>query len=102
MNGKVMDYIYKENGKDWALVAKRLEEVASVSPAMLGTAAELGNAYLRLGDGARAIRAYRRPLEQTQMPVDDDLARRFREQIARVEVAQDPKQVPMLRNPWME
>ncbi len=102
MNGKVMDYIYKENGQDWALVAKRLEEVVSVSPAMIGSAAELGNAYLRLGDRERAIRAYRRPLEQKQMPVDVELARRFREQIARVETARDLKQVPMLRNPWME
>ncbi len=102
MNGQVMDYIYKENGQDWALVAKRLEEVLSVSPAMIGAAAELGNAYLRLGDGANAIRAYRRPLEQTQMPVDAGLARKFREQIVRVEAAPDPKQVPLLRNPWME
>jgi len=66
MNGKVMNCIYKENGKDWARVAKRLEEVASVWPARIGTAAELGNACLRLGERERA------------------------------------KQVPMLRNPWME
>ena len=102
MNGKVMDYIYKENGQDWALVAQRLEEVTSVSPAMLGAAAELGNAYLRLGNRDGAIRAYRRPLEQDKMPVDTQLARQFREQIARVEKAPDPKQVPLLRNPWME
>lgn len=102
MNSKVMDYIYKENGKDWALVAKRLEEVTTVSPAMLGAAAELGNAYLRLGNPESAIRAYRRPLEQKQMPVDAKLAQQFREQIARVEAAPDPKQVPLLRNPWME
>jgi hypothetical protein len=102
MYGKVMDYIYKENGKDWALVAKRLEEVASVSPAMLGAAAELGNAYLRLGDREHAMRAYRRPLEQDKMPVDAALAGRFREQIARVEASADPEQVPLLRNPWLE
>jgi hypothetical protein len=102
MYGKVMDYIYKENCKDWALVAKRLEEVASVSPAMLGAAAELGNAYLRLGDREHAMRAYRRPLEQDKMPVDAALAGRFREQIARVEASADPEQVPLLRNPWLE
>ena len=102
MHGKVMDYIYKENGQDWALVAKRLEEVASVSPGDLGAAAELGNAYLRLGDRERAITAYGRPLEQDEMPVDAELAKRFRAQIARVETAPDPKQVPLMRNPWME
>ena len=100
--GKAMDYIYKEDGKDWALVARRLDEVIAVAPGMVGAATEAGNAHLRLGDGAAAIRAYRRPLEQTQMPVDDGLARRFREQIARVEQAPDPKQVPPMRNPWME
>ena len=36
------------------------------------------------------------------MPVDAKIAQQFREQIARVEAATDPKQVPMLRNPWME
>ena len=36
------------------------------------------------------------------MPVDAKLAQRFREQIARVESASDPKQVPLMRNPWME
>jgi 4-amino-4-deoxy-L-arabinose transferase-like glycosyltransferase len=102
MYGKVMDYIYKENGQDWALVAKRLEEVLSVSPMMLGTAAELGNAYVRLGNREAAIRAYRRPLEQDTLPVDAKLAQQFREQIARIQHAPDPKQVPLLRNPWME
>ena len=36
------------------------------------------------------------------MPVDAKLAQRFREQIARVESASDPKQVPLMRNPCME
>ena len=36
------------------------------------------------------------------MPVDAALAARFREQIARVEQASDAKQVPLMRNPWME
>lgn len=102
MYAKVTDYIYKDDGKDWALVAKRLEEVTHVAPGMVGAAAELGNAYLRLGDGAAAVRAYRRPLEQQEMPVDAELAARFRAQVARVEASADAKQVPLLRNPWME
>lgn len=102
MYAKVMDYIYREDGKDWSLVATRLDEVAAVAPGHVGAAVELGNAYLRIGDAANAIRAYRRPLEQTQMPVDAELAEQFREQIVRVEQAADPKQVQLLRNPWME
>ena len=102
MYGLVMDYIYKEDGRDWALVAKRLEEVVSVAPGMVGAAAELGNAHLRLGDRDAALRAYRRPLEQDEIPLDALLQRQFRDQIARVEGAHDPAVVPLLRNPWME
>ena len=102
MYGKVMDYIYKEDGQDWALVAKRLEEVISVAPGMVGAAAELGNAHLRLGNRDAALRAYRRPLEQDEIPIDALLERQFREHIARVQEAPDPKQVPLLRNPWTE
>ncbi len=102
LNQKVMDYIYKENGQDWALVARRLEEVASVTPANIGTAAELGNAWLRLGDGQRAIRAYQRPLDQREMPLDAKVAGEFRAQIRRVGAAADPASVPPMRNPWME
>ena len=102
MYGKVMDYIYKEDGQDWTLVAKRLEEVVSVAPGMTGAAAELGNAHLRLGARDAAVRAYRRPLEQDEIPMDALLERQFREQIARVERAADVRQVPLLRNPWME
>ena len=85
-----------------ALVATRLEEVVAVSPMMTGSAAELGNAYVRLGNRDAAIRAYRRPLEQKQMPLDPKLAQQFRDQVARLESAPDPKQVPLMRNPWME
>lgn len=102
LNQRVMDYIYKENGQDWALVARRLEEVAQVTPANIGTAAELGNAWLRLGQAGPAIRAYRRPLQQREMPLDAAVAAQFRAQIARVEGAADPRAVPQMRNPWME
>ena len=102
LNQKVLDYIYKENGQDWALVARRLEEVAQVTPANIGTAAELGNAWLRLGQAAPAIRAYRRPLQQREMPLDATVAAQFEAQIARVQAAQDPRSVPPMRNPWME
>ena len=102
LNGQVMDYIYKKNGRDWALVARKLEEVAAVLPNRIDTAVELGNAYLRLGDGAHAARAYRRPLQQPDMPIDADLARRLREQVALAEAAGDPKNIEPMRNPWLE
>ena len=103
---KVADYIYKENGNDWALVAQRLEEVVAVIPQNVGAAVELGNAYLRLGDGASAVRAYRGLLEQTIAPLDAKVARQLREQIGKIEQARqtaaDISRIEPMRNPWME
>ncbi len=56
LSSKVMDYIYEEGGSDWALVAQRLEEVAALLPQKVDTGVELGNAYLRLGEGGRRSR----------------------------------------------
>src|SRR3546814_429593 len=61
---KIMDYIYKENGSDWALVADRLEEVVAQLPQKVDAGVELGNAYLRLGRRDEAIGAYQRLLDQ--------------------------------------
>ena len=94
--------IYRKDGKDWALVARKLEEVVAVLPNRIDAAVELGNAYLRLGDGAHAARAYRRPLEQKETPIDADFARRLRAQVALVEAAADPSKVAPMRNPWLE
>ena len=102
LNGQVMDYIYKKDGKDWALVARKLEEVTAVLPNRIDAAVELGNAYLRLGDGAHAARAYGRPLQQRGMPIDAELARRLRAQVALAEAGGDPKKIEPMRNPWLE
>jgi hypothetical protein len=102
LNGQVMDYIYKQDGKDWALVARKLEEVAAVLPNRIDAAVELGNAYLRMGDAARAARAYARPLQQRGMPIDAELARRLRAQVALAEAGGDPKKIEPMRNPWLE
>ncbi|MEZ5545784.1 MAG: phospholipid carrier-dependent glycosyltransferase [Lysobacteraceae bacterium] len=103
---KVADYIYKENGSDWALVAQRLEEVVALIPQSVGSAVELGNAYLRLGDGANATRVYRGLLEQTKAPLDAKVERQLREQIGRIEqagqTAADISRIEPMRNPWME
>ncbi len=107
---KVADYIYKENGNDWALVAQRLEEVVAVLPQNVGSAVELGNAYLRLGEGEKAVRAYRGLLEQTKAPLDAKVARQLREQIGKIEQAgqqaeqpaSDISRIEPMRNPWME
>src|SRR3546814_9240413 len=66
---KIMDYIYKENGSDWALVADRLEEVVAQLPQKVDAGVELGNAYLRLGRRDEAIGAYQRLLDQDKVPV---------------------------------
>jgi tetratricopeptide (TPR) repeat protein len=102
ISDKVMDYIYKEHGSDWVLVARRLEEVVAVWPQKLDAGVELGNAYLRLGQGAQAISAYRRMLEQTRMPLDPAFAAQLRAQLARIQASADPSKLELLRNPWLE
>lgn len=102
MNRKVFDYIYKDNGDDWALVARRLEEVAALFPQSANTGIELGNAYVRLGDGPAAIRAFRRPLDQDKAPVDARVRAQIEAQIAEIEKGADLSKLKPLRNPEME
>jgi hypothetical protein len=73
-----------------------------VLPNRIDAAVELGNAYLRMGDAARAARAYGRPLQQRGMPIDAELARRLRAQVALAEAGGDPKKIEPMRNPWLE
>ncbi|HET6546533.1 MAG TPA: phospholipid carrier-dependent glycosyltransferase [Rhodanobacteraceae bacterium] len=102
LSEKVMDYIYKENGHDWALVARRLEEVVALMPQKIDSGVELGNAYLRLGDGAHAIEAYRRLLDQKKMPLDAKFRNLLEAQVARIAASADPSSLEPLRNPWLE
>lgn len=102
MSNRVMDYIYKENGKDWALVARRLEEVAALMPQRVDAGIELGNAYVRLGDGRRAIQAYRRLLDQEKIPLDRLIHRQVEAQVTRIAASQDVASVGPMRNPWLE
>jgi lipopolysaccharide biosynthesis regulator YciM len=97
-----MEYIYRKNGDDWTLVARRLEEVVAVRPQAVDAGIELGNAYLRLGDANRAIQAYRRLLEQHKAPLDDKVAAQLREQVARIERGEALATIAPLRNPWLE
>ena len=91
-----------ENGRDWALVARRLEEVAAHLPGKVDAGVELGNAYLRLGQREQAVIAYRRLLEQKQVPVEPLLATQLRDQIGAISAAGNLAQVQPMRNPWME
>ena len=102
MAGKVMDYIYKENGKDWALVAARLEEVLVHLPMKVDAGVELGNAYLRLGERDRAIRAYQGLLDQDKVPVEPKTAAQLKAKIQQLRSASNLASVEPLRNPWME
>ena len=102
LSDRVMDYIYKEDGKDWALVARRLEEVAVLMPQKMDAGVELGNAYLRLGDGKNAIRAYRRLLDQKKIPLDELIRKQVQTQITWVAGATDPSTLEPMRDPWLE
>lgn len=102
MVGQVMDYIYKEEGDDWALVATRLEESVVHAPQRVDAAVELGNAYVRLGQRDQAIAAYQRVLVQDKIPVEKKVAGLLRAQVERVRTADDVGDVAPMRNPWME
>ncbi len=99
---KVADYIYKEGGNDWALVAARLEEVVVQSPSKVDAGVELGNAYLRLGRREQAMAAYQRLLDQDKIPVEPLIASLLKAHIANVRSAPNPKKVTPFRNPWLE
>lgn len=97
-----MDYIYKDDGRDWVLVARKLEEVVAWEPQKVDSAVELGNAYLRLGDGKRAVEAYRRLLDQKMKPLDALTQRQLESQIALITASNDPAKIPPMRDPWLE
>jgi lipopolysaccharide biosynthesis regulator YciM len=102
MSNKVMEYIYEERGDDWALVAARLEEVVAQLPGKVDAGVELGNAWLRLGERKRALRAYQGLLDQQKVPMAPKIVADLEAQVAAVRDAPDLAQVAPMRNPWLE
>lgn len=103
LRGKLLEYIYEEKGDDWALVARRLEEVLAVNSYDFSVAIELGNAYLRLGDREAALRAYRQPFSQADRDLLDQMTRAsLLQRVASLERGDALDLLPPLRNPWME
>ena len=102
MASKVFEYVYKENGQDWRLVARRLEEVAVLFPQSASVGIELSNAYVRLGAGTAAVRAFRRPLDQEKAPLDSRIRAQIEAQVAAIESGADLARLRPMRNPDME
>jgi hypothetical protein len=102
MGSRVWEYIYREDGKDWAKVALRLEEVLKVLPMAVPASFELGNAYVRLGQRDDAIRAYNSMFVQKQMPVDPLVAKSVQTQIDLLKSGAPMETVEPLRSPWLE
>lgn len=102
MYGTVVEYLYRKNGTDMALVAQRLEEVVQVMPPHVGAGIELGNAYLRLGRRDAALVAYRRLLGQQKVPLEALVRGQLEAQVAQLEAGGDLGRLKPVRNPWME
>jgi hypothetical protein len=102
MGSRVTEYIYKENGKDWAKVAARLEEVVAKMPMAVPGHFELGNAYVRLGKREAAVTAYGRMFEQKTMPIDPLVAAQVKAQIAKLKSGAPMSAIQPMRNPWRE
>lgn len=99
---RAMEYLYRENGRDDALVATRLEEVVKVLPPHAGAGIELGNAYLRLGRPGDARVAYRRLLDQKEAPLEALVRAQVEAQLALIDSGADATRIKPVRNPWME
>lgn len=99
---RTVEYLYRQEGTDHALVAQRLEEVVKVLPHHAGAGIELGNAYLRLGRRDEARMAYRRLLEQTQSPLEALVRGQLEAQLALIDSGVDVTRLKPVRNPWME
>jgi hypothetical protein len=95
-------YLHQKGGTDYALAAKRLEEVVQMVPAHLGAAVELGNLYLRLDNAHAARLAYARPLAQEKLPVEPLVRAQLQAQLASLDSTTDVTRLKPLRNPWME
>lgn len=100
--GRILEYVYKDGGTDWALVAKRAQEIVDQWPQASGAAIELGNAHLRLGERAAARKAYADVLAQTVLPVEELTRKQIEQQIARLDSGDDIATIAPLRNPGME
>lgn len=83
-------------------MVRQLEEVAKYFPQSTSIAIKLGNAYVRMGDGRAAIRAFRRPLDQNKAPVDARIREQMETQVKRIESGADLSAMKPLRNPGME
>jgi hypothetical protein len=99
---RVMDYVYAEGGNDWALVARRAQEIIDQFPQHAPAAIELGNAHLRLGDRAAARKAYADVLAQTLLPVEPLTREGLLAQIARIDAAGPDEPIEPMRNAAME
>jgi hypothetical protein len=98
----VIRYLYDEEGKDWALVARRLEEVVAIVPQHVSAGIELGNAYLRMGDVGKARVAYQRLLDQETVPLEELVRQQLDAQLSAMGEDVDPATLKPVRNPWME
>lgn len=100
---RVLEYVYDQGGGDWALVATKCLEVLEVVPFQVPAAIELGNAYLRLGDRAAAIAAYKRPFAYEDRGMLGALVKEELEgRIKRLESGEAMASIPTIRSPQLE
>jgi GNAT superfamily N-acetyltransferase len=99
---RLFDYIYRDNGDDWAMVARRGTEVLAVNPRMVAGYIELGNAHIRLGQRDEALAAYQGLVDQTLVPIDPAIVDSVRRQIERIEASPTLNGITTMRQPFME
>lgn len=100
--GRLFDYIYRDDGDDWAMVIRRGTEVLAVNPRLVAGHIEIGNAHVRLGQREGALAAYQTFVDQTLVPMDPDFVEQVRQQIARIQARDTLDGIAPMRQPFLE
>jgi hypothetical protein len=96
-------YVYSEGGDDWALVARRAEEILQHMPGMFPASIELGNARLKLGDSSRcAAGLCLRARTEGAMPMPPIVRDQLQRQVERIDANAPAESIAPIRNPWLE
>ena len=100
MNYKVGEYMMKNENPDWSLIARRLEQTTQYTPWSSNPFLILGNAYVKIGERDKAIRAYQNSFDNLHGEDPNKLA--IMDQIQKLKQAEDISEVGTLRPYFLE
>ena len=90
----------KNENPDWSLIARRLEQTTQYTPWSSNPFLILGNAYVKIGERDKAIRAYQNSFDNLHGEDPNKLA--ITDQIQKLKQAEDISEVGTLRPYFLE